>query len=87
MTSVAAVLGFSRDQRAYLGGWSMGMVASEEYVRMSRQVVTLIQKTVNEAIVSGHLVFIARTKSLRHFAMKLHLVVPTLREFASGMRS
>ena len=32
----------------------MGMVASEEYVRTSRQVVTLIQKTVNEAIVSGH---------------------------------
>ena len=54
MTSVAAVLGFSRDQRAYLGRWSMGMVASEEYARTSRQVVTLIQKTVNEAIVSGH---------------------------------
>ena len=54
MTSVAAVLGFSRDQRAYLGRWTMGMVASEEYVRTSRQVVTLIQKTVNEAIVSGH---------------------------------
>ena len=32
----------------------MGMVSSEEYVRTSRQVVTLIQKTVNEAIVSGH---------------------------------
>ena len=54
MTSVAAVLGFSRDQRAYLGRWTMGMVSSEEYVRTSRQVVTLIQKTVNEAIVSGH---------------------------------
>ena len=44
MTSVAAVLGFTRDQRAYLGRWAMGMVASEEYVRTSRQVVTLIQK-------------------------------------------
>ena len=54
MTSVAAVLGFSKDQRAYLGRWTMGMVSSEEYVRTSRQVVTLIQKTVNEAIVSGH---------------------------------
>ena len=54
MTSVAAVLGFSKDQRAYLGRWSMGMAASEEYVRTSRQVVTLIQKTVHEAVVSGH---------------------------------
>ena len=54
MTSVAAVLGFSKDQRAYLGRWTMGMVSSEEYVRTARQIVTLIQKTVNEAIVSGH---------------------------------
>ena len=54
MTSVAAVLGFTRDQRAYLGRWAMGMVASEEYVRTARQVVTLIQKTVNESIVSGN---------------------------------
>jgi len=54
LTSVAAVLGFTRDQRAYLGRWAMGMVASEEYVRTSRQVITLIQKTVNESLVSGH---------------------------------
>ena len=53
MTSVAAVLGFSKDQRAHLGRWTIG-VSSEECVRTSRQVVTLIQKTVNEAIVLGH---------------------------------
>ena len=39
LTSVAAAIGFHRDQRAYLGRWAMGMVASEEYVRTSRQVV------------------------------------------------
>ena len=30
LTSVAAAIGFHRDQRAYLGRWAMGMVASEE---------------------------------------------------------
>eukprot|EP00435_Cladocopium_sp_Y103_P019650 s5608_g4.t1 len=53
MTSVAAAIGFHRDQRAYLGRWAMGMVASEEYVRTARQVVFTIQKPVNRAIVTG----------------------------------
>eukprot|EP00435_Cladocopium_sp_Y103_P012339 s5620_g3.t1 len=30
LTSVAAVLGFTKDMRAYLGRWSIGMTASEE---------------------------------------------------------
>ena len=54
MTSVAAAIGFHRDQRAYLGRWAMGMVASEEYVRTSRQVVFTIQKAVNRSIVTGY---------------------------------
>ena len=53
LTSVAAAIGFHRDQRAYLGRWAMGMVASEEYVRTSRQVVYTIQKAVNRSIVAG----------------------------------
>ena len=53
MTSVAAAIGFHKDERAYLGRWSMGMVASEEYVRTSRQVVFKIQKSVNRALVEG----------------------------------
>eukprot|EP00435_Cladocopium_sp_Y103_P008878 s4940_g2.t1 len=53
VTSVAAAIGFHRDQRAYLGRWAMGMVASEEYVRTSRQVVFSIQKAVNKALVTG----------------------------------
>ena len=53
MTSVAAVLGYGRDQRAYLGRWAMGMSASEEYVRTSRQVVLSIQRAVNRSIVEG----------------------------------
>ena len=50
MTSVAAAIGFSRDERAFLGRWSMGMVSSEEYVRTSRQVVFKIQRAVNRSI-------------------------------------
>ena len=53
VTSVAAAIGFHRDQRAYLGRWAMGMVASEEYVRTSRQVVFTIQKAVNRSLVVG----------------------------------
>eukprot|EP00435_Cladocopium_sp_Y103_P028860 s4486_g7.t1 len=53
MTSVAAAIGFHRDQRAYLGRWAMGMVSSEEYVRTARQVVFSIQKAVNRSIVTG----------------------------------
>lgn len=53
LTSVAATIGFSRDERAFLGRWSMGMVSSEEYVRTSRQVVFRIQKAVNRSIVEG----------------------------------
>eukprot|EP00435_Cladocopium_sp_Y103_P001505 s953_g1.t1 len=37
LTSVAALLGFGRDMRAYLGRWAIGMTASEEYVRTARQ--------------------------------------------------
>ena len=53
MTSVAAVIGFSRDERAFLGRWSMGSVAAEEYVRTSRQVVFKIQRAVNRTLVEG----------------------------------
>ena len=53
VTSVAAAIGFHRDQRAYLGRWAMRMVASEEYVRTSRQVVFTIQKAVNRSLVVG----------------------------------
>ena len=53
MTSVAAVLGYSRDARAYLGRWAMGMTSSEEYVRTSRQVVLGIQRAVNKSILEG----------------------------------
>ena len=53
LTSVAAALGFHKDERAYLGRWSMGMVSSEEYVRTARQVVFKIQRTVNKALVEG----------------------------------
>ena len=53
MTSVAAVLGYGRDARAYLGRWAMGMTSSEEYVRTSRQVVLGIQRAVNKSIVEG----------------------------------
>ena len=53
MTSVAAVLGYGRDQRAYLGRWAMGMSASEENVCTSRQVVLSIQRAVNRSIVEG----------------------------------
>ena len=53
LTSVAAVIGVSRDERAYLGRWSMGMTSSEEYVRTSRQVVFKIQRAVNRALVQG----------------------------------
>jgi hypothetical protein len=53
LTSVAAALGFQRDERAYLGRWSMGMVSSEEYVRTSRQVIFKIQRAVNKALVEG----------------------------------
>eukprot|EP00435_Cladocopium_sp_Y103_P066733 s1270_g29.t1 len=53
LTSVAATIGFSRDERAYLGRWSMGMVSSEEYVRTARQVVFKIQRAVNQTLVDG----------------------------------
>ena len=53
LTSVAALLGFSKDMRAYLGRWSIGMTSSEEYVRTARQVVYKIQKAVNRSIVEG----------------------------------
>eukprot|EP00435_Cladocopium_sp_Y103_P050033 s357_g15.t1 len=53
LTSIAAAIGFSRDERAFLGRWSMGMVSSEEYVRTSRQVVFKIQKAVNRCLVEG----------------------------------
>jgi hypothetical protein len=53
LTSIAAVIGFSRDERAFLGRWSMGMTSSEEYVRTSRQVVFKIQRAVNRSLVEG----------------------------------
>lgn len=53
LTSVAAVMGFSKDMRAYLGRWSIGMTASEEYISTSRQVIYKIQKAVNRSLVEG----------------------------------
>ena len=53
LTSVAACLGFSKDMRAYLGRWSIGVTSSEEYVRTARQVVFRIQRAVNRSIVEG----------------------------------
>ncbi|CAK9114221.1 unnamed protein product [Durusdinium trenchii] len=53
LTSVAATIGFSKDERAYLGRWAMGMAASEEYVRTSRQVVFKIQRQVNKVLLEG----------------------------------
>ena len=53
LTSVAAVLGFSKDERAYLGRWMMGSVSAEEYVRTSRQVIYKIQRSVNRALLEG----------------------------------
>ena len=53
VTSVAALLGFSKDMRAYLGRWAIGMTSSEEYVRTARQVVYKIQRAVNRSIVEG----------------------------------
>eukprot|EP00435_Cladocopium_sp_Y103_P019633 s6042_g4.t1 len=53
LTSIAAAIGFSRDERSFLGRWSMGMVSAEEYVRTSRQVVFRIQKAVNRCLVEG----------------------------------
>ena len=53
LTSVAAVLGFSKDMRAYLGRWAVGMSSSEEYVRAARQVVFKIQVAVNKSVVEG----------------------------------
>ena len=53
LTSIAAAIGFSRDERAFLGRWTMGMTSSEEYVRTSRQVVHKIQRAVNRSLVEG----------------------------------
>eukprot|EP00435_Cladocopium_sp_Y103_P056814 s2661_g19.t1 len=53
LTSVAALIGFSKDMRAYLGRWATGMTSSEEYVRTARQVVYKIQRAVNQSIVEG----------------------------------
>eukprot|EP00435_Cladocopium_sp_Y103_P028140 s256_g7.t1 len=53
LTSIGAAIGFSRDERAYWGRWSMGMVSSEEYVRTARQVVFKIQRAVNPSLVEG----------------------------------
>ena len=52
-TSIAAVLGFTKEQRAYLGRWMIGMTASEEYVRTSRQIIPKIQVEVNRVITIG----------------------------------
>ena len=53
LTSIAAIIGYSRDERAFLGRWTMGMTSSEEYVRTARQVVFKIQKSVNRTLVEG----------------------------------
>ena len=77
VTSVAAAIGFSRDERAYLGRWSMGMVASEEYVRTSKQVVFKIQKAVPSSRDERRSTL--RTKRCRGFVTRLRpqVQIPT----------
>ncbi len=53
LTSIAAVLGFTKEQRSYLGRWMIGMTASEEYVRTARQIITKIQIEVNRVHTTG----------------------------------
>ena len=53
LTSIAAVLGFTKEYRAYLGRWMIGVTASEEYVRTSRQIITKIQVEANRVITTG----------------------------------
>ncbi|CAE7237781.1 unnamed protein product [Symbiodinium sp. CCMP2592] len=53
LTSAAAVLGWSKDQRDFLGRWMIGGSGSADYARTAREVVHRIQIGVCEAIVTG----------------------------------
>ncbi|CAE7222603.1 unnamed protein product [Symbiodinium sp. CCMP2592] len=53
LTSAAAVLGWSKDQRDFLGRWMIGGSGSADYTRTAREVVHRIQIGVCEAIVTG----------------------------------
>ncbi|CAE7351564.1 unnamed protein product [Symbiodinium sp. CCMP2592] len=53
LTSAAAVLGWSKDQRDFLGRWLIGGSGSADYTRTSREVVRRIQIGVCRAIVTG----------------------------------
>ncbi|CAE7235577.1 unnamed protein product [Symbiodinium sp. CCMP2592] len=53
LTSAAAVLGWTKDQRDFLGRWLIGGSGSADYTRTSREVVHRIQIGVCRAIVTG----------------------------------
>ena len=53
LTSAAAVLGYPKDQRDFLGRWMIGGSGSADYTRTAREVVHRIQYGVCEAIVTG----------------------------------
>ncbi|CAE7632161.1 unnamed protein product [Symbiodinium sp. CCMP2592] len=53
LTSAAAVLGWSKDQRDFLGRWMIGGSGSADYTRTAREVVHRIQIGVCKAIVTG----------------------------------
>ena len=74
LTSVAAVIGFPRDERAFLGRWAMGMTSSQEYVRTSRQVVFKIQRAVNRVVWNLNTVRMRRSNA---FAMLRRRMAPT----------
>ena len=48
LPTAAAVLHFSKDSRDYLGRWAVGQ--SSDYVRTSKQIVTMIQREVAMAL-------------------------------------
>ena len=53
LTSTAAVLGWPKDQRDFLGRWMIGGSGSADYTRTAREVVHRIQLGVCKAIVTG----------------------------------
>ena len=53
LTSAAAVLGWPKDQRDFLGRWMIGGSGSADYTRTAREIVHQIQYGVCKAIVTG----------------------------------
>ena len=50
----AANIGIPKEQRDYLGRWQAGAQESNAYVLSAKQIVTAIQREVNQAICEGH---------------------------------